>query len=88
MAPGGVDALIDANRKKPNLRNRVEEAAVAAFALEQPAFEQVRLSSELRKRGIFISPSGVRSVGLRCDLESLKKRLAPYSGMWPRLTRC
>src|SRR6516225_8680657 len=58
---GGVDALIDANRKKPNLKNRVEEAtesAVVNFALEQPAFGQVRASNELRKRGIHISPSG------------------------------
>ncbi len=57
---GGVEALLDANRKKPNLRNRVDEAtgaAVAAFALEQPAFGQVRVSNELRKRGIFVSPS-------------------------------
>lgn len=76
---GGVDALIDANRRKPNLRNRVEEpteAAVTAFALEQPAFGQVRVSNELRKRGIFVSPSGVRSVWLRRDLESFKKRLS------------
>lgn len=76
---GGVDALIDANRKKPNLKNRVEEAtesAVVAFCLEQPAFGQVRASNELRKRGIFISPSGVRSVWLRRGLESFKKRLA------------
>jgi transposase InsO family protein len=76
---GGVDALIDANRRKPNLRNRVEEAteiAVAEFALEQPAFGQVRVSNELRKRGIFVSPSGVRSVWLRRDLESFKKRLS------------
>lgn len=79
MEAGGIDALIDANRKKPNLRNRVEsvtEEAVAAFALEQPAFGQVRVSNELRKRGIFISPSGVRSVWLRRDLESFKKRLS------------
>ncbi len=79
MASGGVDALIDANRKKPNLRNRVEvatETAVAAFAIEQPAFGQVRVSNELRKRGIFVSPSGVRSIWLRRDLESFKKRLA------------
>lgn len=79
METGGVDALIDANRKKPNLRNRVEEAtetAIAAFALEQPAFGQVRVSNELRKRGIFVSPSGVRSVWLRRDLESFKKRLS------------
>jgi transposase InsO family protein len=79
MENGGVDALIDANRKKPNPKNRVEgatEMAVAAFALEQPAFGQVRVSNELRKRGIFISPSGVRSVWLRRDLESFKKRLS------------
>ena len=79
MASGGVDALIDANRKKPNLRNRVEETtetAVAALAIEQPAFGQVRVSNELRKRGIFVSPSGVRSVWLRRDLESFKKRLS------------
>ena len=75
---GGVDALIDANRRKPNLRNRVEEATevvVAQFALEQPTFGQVRVSNELRKRGVFVSPSGVRSVWLRRDLESFKKRL-------------
>ena len=79
MESGGIDALIDANRRKPNPRNRVEEAtelAVAAFAIEQPAFGQVRVSNELRKRGIFISPSGVRSVWLRRDLESFKKRLS------------
>jgi len=79
MESGGIDALIDANRRKPNPKNRVEEAtelAVAAFAIEQPAFGQVRVSNELRKRGIFISPSGVRSVWLRCDLESFKKRLS------------
>ena len=79
MASGGVDALIDANRRKPNPKNRVEEAteaAVAAFAIEQPAFGQLRVSNELRKRGIFISPSGVRSVWLRRDLESFKKRLS------------
>ena len=79
---GGVEALLDANRKKPNLRNRVEEAtesAITGFAIEQPAFGQVRVSNELRKRGIFVSPSGVRSVWLRRDLESFKKRLAYYN---------
>eukprot|EP00887_Chlorella_sp_A99_P003793 scaffold31.g3793.t1 len=79
MAAGGVEALLDANRRKPNLRNRFEQAtetAVNAFALEQPAFGQVRVSNELRKRGVFISASGVRSVWLRYSLESFKKRLA------------
>lgn len=78
MQAGGVGALPEANRKESNLRNRVNDttkAAVPLFALEQQAFGQVRVSNELRKRGIFISPSGVRSVWLRRDLESLKKRL-------------
>lgn len=76
---GGVEALIDSNRRKPNLRNRVDdvvEDAVKAFAIEQPAFGQVRVSNELRRRGVFVSPSGVRSVWLRHDLESFKKRLS------------
>jgi transposase InsO family protein len=54
MESGGIDALIDASRRK----------------------QQVRVSNELRKRGIFISPSGVRSVWLRRNLESFKKRLS------------
>ena len=76
---GGVEALIDANRRKPNLQNRVDQStedAVVAFALEQPAFSQLRTSNELRKKGIFISASGVRSVWLRHNLENFRKRLA------------
>lgn len=62
---GGVEALIDKNRRNPNLKNRVEEpteAAVVAYAIKQPAHGQLRASNELRKQGVFISPSGVRSV--------------------------
>jgi molybdenum-dependent DNA-binding transcriptional regulator ModE len=62
---GGVEALIDQSRRKPNLKNRVDEqteATVVAYAIEQPAHGQVRASNELRKRGVFISPSGVRCV--------------------------
>jgi transposase InsO family protein len=79
MADGGVDALFDANRKKPNPKNRVEEAteaAVIAYATQQPAHGQRRASNELRQRGIFVSPSGVRSVWLRNELASCKQRLA------------
>ncbi len=36
---------------------------------------QVRVSNELKKRGILISAGGVRSVWLRHDLETFKKRL-------------
>ena len=79
MADGGVEALLDSNRRKPNPKNRVEEAtemAVVAYATEQPAHGQTRASNELRKQGIFVSPSGVRSIWLRNDLASFKQRLS------------
>ncbi len=79
---GGETALIELSRKKPILRDRVDpaiEAAVVAFALEQPAFGQVRVSNELRKRGHFVSPAGVRAIWLRDDLEKFDKRLRALS---------
>ena len=75
---GGVEALIDANRRRPNPKNRIEpviEEAVTAYAIEQPAHGQVRTSNELRKRGVFVSPSGVRCIWLRHDLARFKDRL-------------
>ncbi len=74
----GLDALFDKNRRKPNLKNRVDEKTESTFveyALEQPAHGQVRASNELRRRGIFVSPSGIRSIWLRHQLECFKKRL-------------
>lgn len=76
---GGVEALFEKSRKKPNIKNRVDEAtetAVNEYAIEQPAHGQVRASNELRKRGIFISPFGVRSVWLRNNLATMKQRLS------------
>jgi transposase InsO family protein len=76
---GGLEALVDKSRRKPNPKNRTDEAteaAVSAFALEFPAYGQVRASNELRKQGVFISPSGVRCVWTRNDLGSFKQRLA------------
>ena len=75
---GGVDALFEANRRKPNHKNRVEpeiEQAVKEYALDFPAHGQVRASNELRKSGIFVSPTGVRGIWLRHELANFKDRL-------------
>ena len=76
---GGVDNLINKSRRAPNTKNRVDEAterAVIDYALEQPAHGQHRTSNELRKAGVFVSGSGVRSIWVRHNLENFKKRLA------------
>ena len=75
---GGVKALLDKSRRKPNLKNRVEkeiEDAVVDFATAYPAYGQTRTSNELRKKGIFVPPSGVRSIWLRHNLHNFKLRL-------------
>lgn len=75
---GGVDALFEQTRRKPNTKNRVDEqteATVMAYALDYPAHGQARASNELRKLGVFVSGSGVRSIWLRHGLENFKLRL-------------
>ena len=78
VADGGVAALLERPRRAPNLKNRIDidtENAVVAYAVESPAHGQVRVSNELRKRGVFVSASGVRSIWLRHDLANFKARL-------------
>ncbi len=75
---GDIDALINKSRRVPNLKNRVDDAteqAVIDFAIQYPAYGQHRTSNELRKKSVFVSGSGVRSIWLRHDLENFKKRL-------------
>lgn len=74
----GLEGLINRDKRVPNLKNRVDEMteqAVITYAVEFPAHGQHRTSNELRKRGVFVSGSGVRSIWLRHKLENFKGRL-------------
>jgi len=75
---GGIDKLFDKSRRQPNLKNRVDELteqAVLTYAIDYPAHGQLRVSNELHKAGVFVSPSGVRSIWLRHGLANFKDRL-------------
>jgi transposase InsO family protein len=74
----GAAGLRELSRRKPNPKNRVDpaiEEAVLAIAVENPALGQLRVSNTLKLEGLFVSPGGVRSIWLRHDLETFKKRL-------------
>jgi transposase InsO family protein len=74
----GIEGLKEKSRRKPCVKNRVApevEDAVVKMAIEYPAYGQARASNELRKNGILVSGGGVRSIWLRHNLETFKKRL-------------
>jgi len=75
---GGIEALQEISRRKPNRKNRVEEKverAIVELATELPAYGQVRIAAEMARCGMTISPAGVRCVWQRHNLETMKKRL-------------
>lgn len=78
MNEGGIEALAEKTRRRPNRKNRTDdetEGKVLQFSDENPAMGHLRISNELRKVGVFISSNGVRGILLRHNLETFQKRL-------------
>ena len=78
---GGEKALLEVSRKKPNPKNQVLphiSEAVLSLSLEHPEFGKQRASNELRNSGV-VSPSGVRGIWLRNNIETCPKRLKSLS---------
>lgn len=76
---GGVAALVESRRgargPHPNRIAPEIEAKVLDYCLRRPTHGAQRVSNELRLTGVEVSPSGVRGVWLRNDLETRYKRL-------------
>jgi transposase InsO family protein len=76
---GGVAALVESKRGSrgphPNRVAPEVEAKVLDYCLKRPTHGAQRVSNELRLAAVEVSPSGVRGVWLRNDLETRYKRL-------------
>jgi hypothetical protein len=76
---GGVAALVEQRRgargPHPNRIAPEIEERVLAHCLTWPTHGAQRVSNDLRLAGVEVSPSGVRGVWLRNDLETRYKRL-------------
>jgi transposase InsO family protein len=76
---GGVQALVEQRRgprgPHPNRVSPEIEARILAYGLDHPTHGAQRVANQLRLDGITVSPSGVRGVWLRHDLETRLKRL-------------
>ncbi|MBY5921525.1 helix-turn-helix domain-containing protein [Ferrimonas balearica] len=74
----GPQGLKNLSKKRSVMKNRLApevEAQVIEIALDYPNYGQSRVAELLTARGCIISPSGVRSVWLRHNLETKKNRL-------------
>ena len=68
----------DISRRKPCIKNFLDEPmekVAFEFAIDKPAYGQLRVFNELKKRGIFISLVSKRGIWLRHDMETFAKRL-------------
>lgn len=77
---GGLTGYLgQCRRGKPNLKNRISheiEHELICLTLEKPSLGQFPISELMKKAGFEISPSGVRSVWRRNNLETKEKRFA------------
>ena len=91
METGGVDALIDANRRKPNPKNRIEEVAetaVTAFALEHlPSGRCVSLTNYANAASSFPPLASVRS-GYGITSNHSRSASRHWKAILPRPARC
>ena len=74
----GLEGLLEKTRKAPRYANRIPiaiEEAVLAYSLDNPALGSVRSSNELTKKGVEVSPNGIRCVWMRHQLTKRKHRL-------------
>jgi hypothetical protein len=69
-SPAGSCTWHDVGRQRS-----IRERAVVELGIAPPPWGQVRVSNELRQRGLAISPAGVRCVWQRHELTSMKHRL-------------
>lgn len=65
-----LDACHEEERRGPDV-----EAAILRLAREEPGLGQAAVSARLRREGFAISPSGVRYIWQKHDLETAVKRL-------------
>lgn len=86
---GGEEALDEKPRRTPNLKNRVAtpiENEVLRLTHMEPLWGQVRVARAMRRRGMKISPSGVRCIWVRHGLETVENRLKAIEPVFPRET--
>lgn len=74
----GLEGLLEKSRKSPRIGNRISpdiEKSILDYSLLFPTHGQVRISNELARQGVEVSPGGIRCVWLRHGLERKKMRL-------------